>query len=514
MSWDEGYISQIEYVHGYYRELNPLMLELALLANGHQPRQKRPLRYLELGFGQGLSLNIHAAACDGEFWGNDFNPSHTANAKNMALASGANLKVLDDSFAQLASRTDLPEFDVIALHGVWSWVSTENRNIILDLVRSKLALGGTLYISYNTTPGWSSIIPVRDLMMMHVDNISLPGDGISKKIDDALAFTEQLIDAGAAYFDNTPPALKYINTIKDERRDYVAHELFNAEWAPMAFSEVATMLTEAKLSFVGDAAVANIFSNVLLADNIKLFLSEIKNPIFYESVRDYCVNQRFRKDVWVKGGIALTKLQKLQLLADMRFTLLFKPLDEPLIVPSHFGDMTIDEKIALPIIQALSQNNFSPKTITELLSYPALKDVNLAQACETMLVLSGCYVSPAYDDDVAEQNKIKTDKLNAYLIHEAQDVEHSSFLASPVTGGAIKVPRIHQLFLLAMHNGHTSPDAAVSFIWKVLSSRGHRMTKTGDTLCSTDDENIEAIARFASPFFETHVHLLRALKIL
>ena len=75
----------------------------------------RPLSYLELGYGQGLSINIHAAANDGTFWGTDFNPVQTAHAMAFAEASGANVRLLNDSFAELAARTDLPEFDVEAV---------------------------------------------------------------------------------------------------------------------------------------------------------------------------------------------------------------------------------------------------------------------------------------------------------------------------------------------------------------------------------------------------------------
>ena len=64
--------------------------------------RRRPLRYLELGFGQGLSLNIHAAAYDGEYWGTDFNPTQAGNARELAAASGANVNVFDASFAELA----------------------------------------------------------------------------------------------------------------------------------------------------------------------------------------------------------------------------------------------------------------------------------------------------------------------------------------------------------------------------------------------------------------------------
>src|SRR5262245_665475 len=99
-----GYITEIGYTHNYVPELAPAQLFLALLNGGVAARPPRPLRYLELGFGQGLSLAIHAAACPGEYWGVDINPKHVANARAMATASGSDLRVLDDAFADLLSR--------------------------------------------------------------------------------------------------------------------------------------------------------------------------------------------------------------------------------------------------------------------------------------------------------------------------------------------------------------------------------------------------------------------------
>ena len=87
-SWTSGYVAELDYTHGYYREMSPLILQLAMLSKLQAHRVERPLRYLELGFGQGLSLNIHAAAYDGEYWGTDFNPTQAANARELAAASG------------------------------------------------------------------------------------------------------------------------------------------------------------------------------------------------------------------------------------------------------------------------------------------------------------------------------------------------------------------------------------------------------------------------------------------
>ena len=59
MDWSSGYVSDVNYTHGYYPGLNPLNLNLALTYAGIKP----PLikKACELGFGQGISINFHAA---------------------------------------------------------------------------------------------------------------------------------------------------------------------------------------------------------------------------------------------------------------------------------------------------------------------------------------------------------------------------------------------------------------------------------------------------------------------
>jgi SAM-dependent methyltransferase len=142
-------VAEIDYTYGYYRELQAGLMDFALLLAWQKPLGKgadsKPLRYLELGYGQGLSLNIHAAASRGEFWGTDFNPAQAAGAAEMANASGSNLFLLDASFEELAQRDDLPLFDVIALHGIWSWISDLNRQFIVEIIRRHLRPGGVVY---------------------------------------------------------------------------------------------------------------------------------------------------------------------------------------------------------------------------------------------------------------------------------------------------------------------------------------------------------------------------------
>src|SRR5437879_4375184 len=99
MSWSSGYVSDVNYTYGYYRELNPALLRLACLGAGIVPPPAGPLNYLELGYGQGLSVNIHAAAFAGEFWGTDFIPAQAAHARALTDASRSGAVLVDDSFA-------------------------------------------------------------------------------------------------------------------------------------------------------------------------------------------------------------------------------------------------------------------------------------------------------------------------------------------------------------------------------------------------------------------------------
>src|SRR5690606_30638930 len=119
--------------------LSPAIIDFALLNKRLSRPVRGPVKYLELGFGHGLSLNVHAAGNAGEFWGTDFAAPQVANALHLAHAAGSPARILNDSFERLAARDDLPQFDIIVLHGIWSWVSPEVRAQILSIFDRHLA---------------------------------------------------------------------------------------------------------------------------------------------------------------------------------------------------------------------------------------------------------------------------------------------------------------------------------------------------------------------------------------
>lgn len=81
--WNEGYFTDVGYTYGYYREINPVFQRFCLLLHGLAVGEAPDGAHCELGFGQGVSINLHAAANPGQFVGTDFNPAHAAHASTL-----------------------------------------------------------------------------------------------------------------------------------------------------------------------------------------------------------------------------------------------------------------------------------------------------------------------------------------------------------------------------------------------------------------------------------------------
>lgn len=214
--WTAGYVADIGYTYGYYAELNPLRIRLAFLNQGLV--YPDTLTACELGFGQGLSVNLHAAASPTKWYGTDFNPAQASFAEDLTKSSGSGAKLYDETFSDFARRQDLPEFDYIGLHGIWSWVSDENRATIVEFIRRKLKTGGVLYISYNTLPGWAAFAPMRHLMTEHAEVISSEGKGIVSRVNDAIEFADRLLATNPSYSRANPSAGERIKKLKEQNR--------------------------------------------------------------------------------------------------------------------------------------------------------------------------------------------------------------------------------------------------------------------------------------------------------
>ena len=511
MSWTEGYVDEIGYTTGYYRDLSPVSIDFALLYQSVQTNRKTPLNYLELGFGQGLSLNMHAASMAGSFWGTDFNPAHAAHARELAAASGADVHIFDQSFAELAERPDLPEFDVIVMHGIWSWISDANRAVIVDIIRRKLAPGGVLFMSYNVLPGWAATLPLRHLLRLHTELADRSVSGMTSRITDAMAFARSLVDANAGYFRLQPMAADWLKLMEGQDKGYLAHEYFNSDWHPMTFADAARQLEEGKVKY---AASANFFDHwdlINLSPEQQTLLAKIDHWVLRETVRDYCMNRQFRRDIWVKGPRGLMPFQQAEALKAARFVLLATPESIPLKVQGAQVEAVLTDELYKPVIEAMARNDYEPKTVRELMSL--LPHMDFSLLVQAMVIFSGIGCAcPVQSDEQAKAAKPRTDALNIHLINRAVFGETVPFLASPVAGGGVVVSRFEQLFIRAIKLGLTSPEEWAVDVHQVMAARGECLMRNGQPLTSAEEMTAE-LTRQGREFAKTRLMLLNSLMI-
>ncbi len=507
--WSAGYVSEIDYTFGYYNELNPLRIKIAFLNKGLVFPEIGTA--CELGFGQGLSTNINAAATVTEWWGTDFNPTQASCAQEFARTSGAKARLFDESFEDFFSRADLPEFDYIGLHGIWSWISDANRHSIVEFINRKLKVGGVLYISYNTLPGWAAFAPMRHLLSEHAEVIGAKGSGFVSRIDDALIFAEKLMSINPAYARANPLIGERVKKLTEQNRHYLAHEYFNRDWHPMHFATLGHWLEDAKVSFACSANYLEHVDTINLNPEQEKFLYDIQDPMFRESVRDFITNQQFRKDYWIKGPRKLSDLERTELIGEQRVVLVCPRKDVVLTVNGAIGEATMHAAVYEPILKVLEDNQV--KTIAEIAKIVKQKEIQFAQVVQAVMILIGAnFVNSAQSAEEAKKVKAQCDKINHAIMRKARTSADLSYLASPVIGGGIAVSRFHQLFILAIQSGLSTCEDWADYVWQILNLQGQRLLKEGKPL-ETREENIKQLVHLAKEFEAKNLPIFRALQI-
>jgi SAM-dependent methyltransferase len=508
-TWSDGYVTDMVYTYGYYREISPVFQRFCLLLRGlacDDPGEGAT--HCELGFGQGVSVNIHAAANPGRYVATDFNPAHAAHASGLARASGCDIRLYDASFEQLLARDDLPAFDSISLHGIWTWVSRDNHRVIAELASRHLKPGGIFYVSYNCFPGWSAAHPLRQIFAIH-DRYAAKSAGTAQRIDAAIGFTEALIAAGPLFARATPGIEERLKTIKGERRGYLAHEYFNRDWNCMYFSEVADAMAAAKLDFAASASPLDAVDALNLTAEGTAFLKGIEHPILRDQIRDYFVNQQFRKDIYQRGVRRLSQGELRDQLLATRIALMQRAETTPLTVKGALHEATLQAGAYRPLLDAMAARDYAPKSLEELMR--ALSAWPLQRLTEAAAVLVGAgLAAPCQTEPAVEQARKTCKALNLHLQERARVRGEIDHLASPVTGGGIAVGRFQQLFLLARSGGSRLPAEWSSFAWQVLAKQGERVIKEGRPL-ETPEQNLAELTAQANAFAE-RLPVLQALE--
>lgn len=511
--WNEGYVSEVTYTTGFHREISPGWIALAAMLLGQRPPPSSgALRWAELGCGQGLAPNAFAAAHpQAEFWGFDFNPSHIENARRLAAAAGlGNAHFVEASFAELAAGEvpDLPSFDYIVLHGIWSWVSAENRAHMVRFIRRHLAPGGIVYVGYNALAGWASMVPVQRMMRLLAQ--SQPGPS-NEAMGRAMARTLEVAKSDAGFFGVNPAVLPRLEQAAGMDARYLAHEYLNAHWEPVTFDEVATAMADAKCGFIGSATLTDNIDGVSVPAGVAKLLAGVTDPRLREAIRDLGAARPFRRDLFRRGTEAPPQGEHLALLQSLVLTGLGREHEHDLKIATGIGHVTPRPEIYDPVLRRMARG---PLPFTELRATGLLAGQPLSEVLQVLaFLLTGGLALPSQPEPAAIAATPGAAALNRQIGLANAGGTNIAALVSPKLGTAIAADVVETLFLVPLAQGETDPAALTAHVLASLAQAGRSVMKNGAVAADPDQAQAVMGATVARILAE-RVGLFRSLGIL
>jgi SAM-dependent methyltransferase len=356
-----GYATDIPYLRDFKPMLAPAWLDhVALVAGVAPPARQNGFAWCDLGCGHGVTAVILAATHPaGIFHGIDALPAHIDHARRLgaeAATPNARFHCLD--FAA-AAGLDLPQFDYIVAHGVYTWVDRETQCALRAFIDGRLKPGGLVYISYNAMPGWTRDLPFQRLVRELGQ--TFPGDTaqcFSAAAEIARALAELRVPALAASY--TLDELK--NRPQDYAPAYLVHEFMPAAWQPLYVTEVRGAMSAIGLEPVGSATLSENFDCMVLSEAARAVLATIADANAREMIRDFCLDQRFRCDVFARGNPSLHPDERTDRLLSSTFALARPVCSIRYTMPTPAGPLSYDQPVTRMIIEALAAG---PRTFSE-----------------------------------------------------------------------------------------------------------------------------------------------------
>ncbi|MDO9502461.1 class I SAM-dependent methyltransferase [Falsiroseomonas sp.] len=381
--WSRGYPVAEPYPAAWHAFQSPahLAAACALMGVAWEVGPETPMQIAEIGCGSGYTANVLAAGNpNAEVLGLDYNPAHIAEARSMATAAGlTNARFEATDLAELdgAELDRLPEFDLVTVHGLWSWVADPVREGVLRLLRRRLKPGGVVLMTYNALPGAGGALGLSRLARGALRGAGSTAAGI----DAARDIVQKLVAAEAQHLPPSTWRALMTGEISGARAGYLLHEFITDHWRPCFFADVQDAMATARCEFVGSATMDENFPAMSLTPAQQEIWHAAPDDTARQLVLDLCVPRAFRRDIYVRGlrrvsrdaavaAIPLTSVSHAKAARKLR---------------TQAGEAELPPQIIEPILTALEAG---PQNIGALLSLPGCGSVTPPEAL-AMLVGSG-----------------------------------------------------------------------------------------------------------------------------
>src|SRR5262245_1992764 len=425
-----GYVDDVPYTFHFARELAPAWLDFVVTLCGFEaPSRAAAFTWCELGCGQGLTAAIFAGTHPtGEFHGIDAFEPHIERARRLCESADVhNLTLQATDFASACERA-LPKFDYIVAHGVYTWIDAQGRNDMRRFIDRHLKPGGVVFVSYNAMPGWANDGPFQFLVR------EVAGTIFGSSTEQFIAAVKQvdaITAAGAPALASSYMATGGLEKLRqDLPNNYFAHEFLPSAWQPLYVTQVRADMARVGLVPAGSATVRENFDSFVLTAGAREALGDIVDADVRELARDFFLDQRFRRDVFVRAARRISDEER-----DDRFMESVFDLQHPIglveySMKTHAGTFDFDNPIARGVVNALRTG---PKRLADMPS-DAASGVDPLSSVLALCAANQIRPVEATMADVA--------KLNQALLEHTGGTESLRFVALPSGTGVAVSPTL------------------------------------------------------------------------
>jgi hypothetical protein len=310
-----------------------------------------------------------------------------------------------------------------------SWISRANQDALVRVIGQRLKPGGLAYVSYNVATGWASMLPVRALMRL-LANVS--SDRSDEAVMGVLDYLDILKDAGPGYFVANPTVVPRIAEMRQNDARYLAHEYLNADWQPLMFAEAAELMRGAKCTYIGSASLAENLDQTSVPRAMQSLLGEVTDPILKETLRDFGMAQRFRRDIYRRGVLPARSRAVADKIDAIELIWSGPVAEDPVKLTTPLGQVTGLPEIYQPLVAMLVSGPRTFGFVRQADGFAQRPASDVLQAV-VLLIASG-YVSPMMPPGLREAARAGTGRLNAAIGDFNAEGGQIPRLVSSVTG--------------------------------------------------------------------------------
>jgi hypothetical protein len=136
---------------------------------------------------------------------------------------------------------------------------------------------------------------------------------------------------------------------------YVIHEYLHEHWTPMYFARVAWEMAEQGLHFAGVFPIFLNFRDTAIPASLDAVFATVTDRATFESLKDFAVNEFFRRDVYVKSNAPRSADVTNAYLATTPWGSLASALPDDRRVTLHHRTLELDAPIFEPLFAAIAE---------------------------------------------------------------------------------------------------------------------------------------------------------------